>query len=280
MCHKNLTGLHTPATDLPSTDLGGPSTDAHITPEGIMRTLSLKTLLAGAAAALLIAGCTDTTSPPHLQAPDGEGLASTGETEIHRYLVAGPYVDWNLTHRWLPDYAAERNLPQVLVYRYGDTESTLYTGWAFYVDVEVHFPTAGIDPDYRGTLWSMVEKGAARNQYNVYYRFDLYDLTGDKTLIGTFLARQQASCPKLPCAPKSSVEILKTTGTGVLATGFSALMNTQQSTLKNDPDYGAMLYVWLNGTLTWNMSDGGEEPPPPDDPEPKCTPAMARKGLC
>jgi hypothetical protein len=246
-----------------------------------MRRLCLKTLCAGAAAALLIAGCSDTTAPPLLQAPDGEALASTGETEIHRDLVAGPYVDRDppLSHRLLPAYAEERNLPNVMVYRYGETGPSLYEGWAFYVDVEVNLPITGqvADPDYRGSLWTMVEKGP-KNLYNVYYRFDLYDRTGEqRELIGSFHARERANCGRLPCSPRSDVEILKTTGTGVFATAtaFNAVWITFQSTLKNDPGFGDMLYVWLNGTLTWNMSGGDE-----DDPEPKCTPAMVRKELC
>jgi hypothetical protein len=73
------------------------------------------------------------------------------------------------------------------------------------------------------------------------------------------------------------VEILKFTGTEVFANGFSAVMNTPQSTLKGDAGYSHMLYVWLNGTLITRPRVARSRLP---EPEPKCNPGMVNRGLC
>jgi hypothetical protein len=248
-----------------------------------MRRLCLKTLCAGAAAALLIAGCSDTTAPPLLQAPDGEALAST--VTMERYIFSHVY----------PDGATVRQLPgcldgltrchDVFIYRYGETGLSQYAGPAIYGWVDVTIPpTDEEDPNLRGALWTMVEQGG-KDRYNVYYRFDLYsrdayDATnlGDHELIGSFLAREQATCRKFPCATRGAVEIMAGSGTGVFEPGFSATMNTPRSELWKYDDGTLLQWVNLGGTLNWGgEGDSGDQDP--DDPV-KCTPAMERKGLC
>jgi hypothetical protein len=228
-----------------------------------MRYLRLSSLLAGAAAVLFIAGCSDSTAPANFEAAVGVRMATAASEEFDRYIFSKSSPG-ELTVRRFPDSTAPAPYPfnaegygQLEVYPFGGTEATEYEGAALYAWVDVNLvPSNAEDTVYRGALWSMAEKDpGSRHGYNVYYRFDLYTRGEHPRWIGSFSAREQPNCPRLPCAPKSTVEFIAGSGTGVFAGGFDGYMNTPNSILdKYGDDY--LIYVDLGGRLSWGGSGG------------------------
>jgi hypothetical protein len=228
---------------------------------------------------LVTAGCSETTAPPALQAPD-EVLATTGSTTFERYWWTGQtYTDPNITIR-----AYDSAFPFRLV-RYKQSTVQIVdrgNGICPWVRITYAENNPAEDPDHRGRLCSFVEKDGA--WYNIYYEFTLYyrpagigTARDDEVEKGRLLAREKTRCSSFPCQPKGQVEVLNPLGlTGVFENGglVEALLNTPNSSLVEDGGGGYLLYVWLGGRLFWTEGDGG------GGTEPKCTPAMIRKELC
>jgi hypothetical protein len=231
-----------------------------------MRSLRLSSLLAGAAVVLFIAGCSDSTAPANFEAADGVRMATAASEEFDRYIFSKS-LPGELTVRYIPEDSVwypfnADDYGQLEVYPFGGTGPAAYRGAAVYAWVDVNLvPSNAADTVYRGALWSMAEKDADnRHGYNVYYRFDLYTRGENARWIGSFSAREQPNCPRLPCAPKSTVEFIAGSGAGVFAGGFDGYMNTPNSILdKYGDDY--LIYVDLGGRLSW----GGSGDPPSDD---------------
>jgi hypothetical protein len=250
--------------------------------EEIMRNLLKSAVVACGVMLLVTAGCSETTAPPTLQAPD-EVLATTESTTFERYWWTGNTYESreNLTIR-----AYDSIFPFRLVRYRQSTVQTVDKGNGIcpWVGITYAENDPAEDPDHRGRLCSFVEKDGA--WYNIYYEFTLYyrpdgiaTPRSDEVEKGRLLAREKTRCSSFPCQPKGQVEVLDPLGlTGVFANGglVEALLNTPKSSLVEDKTYGYLLYVWLGGRLFWTESDGEGG----TDPEPKCTPGMEKRGLC
>jgi hypothetical protein len=226
---------------------------------------------------LVTAGCSETTAPPALQAPD-EVLATTESTTFERYWWTGNTYTYVVPLE-IREY--DSDFPFRLV-RFSQRDvQTVNNGYGIcpWVDITYAENDAAEDPDHRGRLCSFVEKDGG--WYNIYYEFTLYDRSADVEVEkGRLLARGKTRCSSFPCQPKGQVEVLDPLGlTGVFANGglVEALLNTPNGSLVEDDSKGYLFYVWLGGRLFWTEADGegGDA-----DPEPKCNPGMVNRGLC
>jgi hypothetical protein len=266
-----------------------------------MRSSRMGPLLAGAAAVLFTtAGCSD-TEPLGPQAPGFDVVQSSSGGEFCWYLGSDP-LDKN-RHVVTPAGELDERFGEDLPAGFFPEGSPLVTHV-----VQLWAEGDAYDPDKRignGYMVSAVEQ-TGRNKYSLYHQVVLqpwvgwphnpadlcnetksvhvctvYDAAGNcitsesrDACVGTFRGLSSETCSSLPCTTRGGLSFVAGSETGFIQS-LSGNVNNSNGELRwygSDP----VVYAWPHGRLC--VKYGSEPVTPPE--EPKCTPAMARKGLC